>query len=193
MVEYMQSYGTIESDFNPIELISHNRMVLDAGQLANAWRRCSLSSDFWARYTSLFVPPHAVQGHLDRAAASSVFSYLLNEMFENCAKFSRGTLLEVNYDCWVLADRIIFQMSNHVLPGMVQAFSELIKQLLENDPDEQYFTKLEENAVSNSSGSGLGYLTLIKDYGIRFGFGFRNVTNNSVQVDIQAQVNRKEL
>ena len=193
MVEYMQSFGTIEPGFNPVELISHNRMVLDAGQLASAWRRCSLSSDFWAKYTSFFVPPHAIKGHLDRSAASSVFSYLLNEMFENCAKFSRGPILELHYDCWVLADRIVIQMSNHILPGMVQPFSELIKQLLEHDPEELYFTKLEENAATNSSGSGLGYLTLIKDYGIQFGFGFRNVTNDSVRVDIQAQVNRKEI
>lgn len=193
MVEYMQIHGTIEPNFNPVELISHNRMVLDAGQLAASWRRCSLSSDFWDRYTGFFVPPHAVTGHLARDAANSVFSYLLNEMFENCAKFSRGTNLEISYDCWVLVDRIVFQMSNYILPGMVQGFSDLIKQLLENDPEELYFTKLEENAASNSSSSGLGYLTLIKDYGIKFGFGFQNMGNNMVRVDIQAQVNRKEI
>ena len=192
MPEYTQVFGTIEESFDPGQLISHNSMVIDAIQLTAAWRRCSLSSDFWARYTSFFVPPQAIHGHLDRAAANSVFSYLLNELFENCAKFSRGEQTEIRYECWVLPDRLVFQMSNHILPGAVESFAALIRQLLEKDPEELYFATLEENALSNAGSSGLGYLTLIKDYGIRFGFGFQKIGPHDVRVDVQAQVSRKE-
>ena len=40
--------------------ISHDRMRLDARQLSRHWRRCSLSSDFWSRYTALSSQRFAV-------------------------------------------------------------------------------------------------------------------------------------
>ena len=56
----------------------------------------------------------------------------------------------------------------------------------------EYFKRLEEQAETNAKGSGLGYLTLIKDYGVRFGFRFRQVTETSVAVDVQAHIQRQE-
>ena len=78
--------------------ISHDRMLLTSRQLAGYWRRCSLSSDFWARYIALSSPHFQVDHRVRREAVESTLSYLLNEMFENCAKFSAGPVDAVTYE-----------------------------------------------------------------------------------------------
>ncbi len=172
---------------------SHNSMSIDAAQLVKHWHRCSMTSDFWSRYSSMFVATGPHTGWLSRDAAFQVFSYLLNELFENCAKFSSGPQTGVKFQSWVYADHVVYQISNHIKPSGVQSFTELIQELLTGDLEELYFRKLEANAESGTGGSGLGYLTLMKDYGIRFGFGFEALDADSVRVDIQAMVSKKEI
>ena len=173
--------------------VPSNRMVLDATQLAAYWRRCSLSSDFWARYAALSVPPAAPPGRLRRDAAESVLSYLLNELFENCAKFSTGPLRTVRYECWIEEGQMVFQVTNHIEPAIQPHFTAFIQELLTSDPHELYFQRLEENVELNRGGSGLGYLTMIKDYGVRFGFRFQPVGPDSIAVDVQAHVSMTEV
>jgi hypothetical protein len=87
---------------------------------------------------------------------------------------------------------MIFQMTNHIQPEDKEPFVNVIQEFLEGDPDELYFQKLEESFETNSSGSGLGYLSLIKDYGIQFGFHFEPKGTESLAVDVQAHVTTKE-
>ncbi|MCP4426750.1 MAG: hypothetical protein GY803_19840 [Chloroflexi bacterium] len=183
-MENAELFGVWE---NMIAPPTHN-MTLDAGHLAAHWRRCSLSSDFWARYAALSASPIVAPPRLPRNAVESVLSYLLNELFENTAKFSGGPTQTVRYQSWIVEDAMLFQMTNHITPEAKAPFVDLIEELLNNDPDELYFQKLEESAEFDLSGSGLGYLTLIKDYGIRFGFRFRQLNADSVAVDVQARV-----
>ncbi len=165
---------------------------LNAADLRTRWRRCSLSADFCARYAALSVPPAAPPPRLSRRDAESVFAYLLNELFENAAKFSSGSQTAVQYRAWMRPDDVVFQMTNHIRPEGQRPFVALIQELLENDPDELYFQKLEENAEQDTDGSGLGYLTLIKDYGVHFGFRFRHLDEDNMAVDVQARVSLEE-
>ncbi len=173
--------------------ISHDRMLLTATQLASYWRRCSLSSDFWARYIALSSPHFRTDRKVRREAVESTLSYLLNEMFENCAKFSGGPVDAVTYEAWLFPDRLAIQMTNHIAPDQMDGFVKLIEELLGSDPDELYFQRLEENAETDKTGSGLGYLTLMKDYNVRFGFRFVPVREGSIAVDVQAHINVKEI
>ena len=182
----MQTYGewlTIPATTPP-----SRKMTSDAAQLAAYWRRCSLSSDFWSTYMSLFVPPTVPEGHLRRVDIESVLAYLLNELYENCAKFSTGPSLPVHYEAWTLADQLIFQFTNHILSEGQEPFVVKIEELLNSDPHELYFQKLEEGVELDLDSSGLGYLTLIKDFGVQFSFRFRQLKNKSTAVDVQAKV-----
>ncbi len=190
MTGSMQIYGAWQD--TPEAGARTNVMTLDAAQLAAHWRRCSLSSDFWAHYTALFVPAVPQPGMLRREDVENILSYLLNELFENCAKFSSGPLMPVRYQSWISPTSMVFQMTNYIEPAAQAPFVTLIQEILEGDPDELYFQRLEANAESDSGGSGLGYLTLIKDYGVRFGFRFQPVSNDSVAVDVQAHISTKE-
>jgi hypothetical protein len=167
-------------------------MKLNATHLASHWRRNSLSSDYWAAYAALQIPEIVATGWLRREDVSYVLSYLLNELFENCAKFSAGPEQTVHYHAWYEAERIVFQITNHIQPAGERPFINLIQEILNGDPDELYFQKLEENAEQDLGGSGLGYLTLIKDYGIQFGFRFRPINDQTTAVDVQAHVSLKE-
>ncbi len=171
----------------------YTRMDLKATHLSEHWRRNSLSSDYWAYYTAQTIPTAVPDNYLPQQAVQDILSYLLNELFENCAKFSGGPILDVCYQSWLQDETMIFQLTNHIEPENQPAFIATIQELLTSDPDELYFQKLEENAEFDVEGSGLGYLTLIKDYGIRFGFRFRPQNANSIAVDVQAHVSKKEI
>jgi len=171
---------------------SYNQMTLDATHLSTHWRRCSLTSDFWAHYIALSIPPDVPSGFLRREDMTGMLSYLLNELFENTAKFSGGPITTITYQAWLLRERIIFQIRNHIEPAAHPPFVRIIQEILEGDPDELYFQKLEANAEMDEDGSGLGYLTLIKDYGVRFGFRFCPVQTESIAVDVQAHLSIKE-
>jgi hypothetical protein len=188
----LHRYGVFLEDPDQAGVRSHSRLMIDAGQLARQWRRCGLTADFWARYGSLFLDADPASGWLSRDAAFHVFTYLLNELFENCVKFSRGPVLTVTFDGWLFSDHLIYQVSNHILPGDVAEFTRLIQELLTGDVEEQYFRKLEQNAESNFPGSGLGYLSLMKDYGVTFGFDFESMGTDSVRVAIQTLVSMRE-
>ena len=189
MTETIQTYGYWE-EMDPAD--AQQSMSLDSVQLADHWRRCSLTSDFWAKYTALTIPIYTPKGCLNRSAIESVLSYLLNELFENLAKFSSGPLTEARYQMWLHGDSMVFQLRNHTQPHNQEPFKKLIQELLTSDLNELYFQRLEENAELNNSASGLGYLTLIKDYQIQFGFRFSQVSKDSTAVDVQAHVSMKE-
>lgn len=180
-------------DFDALPSLGHYTMELDARHLVQFWRRCSLSSNFWSRYMALWVPLPPEPGRLRREAMEHLLSYLLNELFENCAKFSSGPFQRINYAAWVQAQCMVFELTNHIQPADQAPFAALIEEMLTSDLDELYFQRLEASAESNASGSGLGYLTLMKDYGIRFGFRFSPLTSESIAVGVQAHVALEEL
>jgi hypothetical protein len=118
----------------------------------------------------------------------SVLSYLLNELIENCAKFTAGSIKTVIFEVWRFDDEIVFQITNHIKPERQAPLVDILSELLDGDATELYFQRIEENAESGLSGSGLGYLTLMMDYGVHFGFRFRPINDQSVAIDVQAQV-----
>ncbi len=192
MTESSKQYGEFTGS-DQLALGVHRSLRLDASDLKAFWRRCSMTADFWSRYGSLSVPSRPSSGWLNRDAAFQVIAYLLNELFENCAKFTAGPLTGVLFDVWELEERIVYRVSNHIRPNDVQAFVNVVKEKLDGDLEELYFKKLEENAESGEGGSGLGYLTLMKDYGVRFGFAFEPLNAESVLVHVQALVSKKEI
>jgi hypothetical protein len=181
------------ADLATLQMQSRQWQTLSSTDLAAFWRRCSLSADFWANYTALFIGQDPPAGQLRRSAMKDVLAYLLNELFENCAKFSCGSIAAVRYEALIGPEVLSFQFTNHIAPERQAAFEQFIHDILTGDPDQLYFQRLEEQAESNTKGSGLGYLTLIKDYGVQFGFRFQRIAEASVCVDVQAHVSRQEI
>jgi len=194
MANETQIYGNWENiPASESGAIRHSRMELASHQLVEFWRRCSLSSDFWARYIALSSSEFSVEPPARRDAVEGTLSYLLNELFENTAKFSGGPVDKVVYEFWLFPDRIALQVTNHIEPANQDAFVRLIEELLGNDLETLYFKRLEENAETDKKGSGLGYLTLMNDYKVCFGFRFTPLNEASIAVDVQAHIQVKEI
>ena len=168
-------------------VLSYQQMTLGASHLTGSWERCSVSADFWAGFITLHTNKKQDQRIYSHALASKI-SYLLNELFENCAKFSQGTPDEIRYHSWIFPNHIIVQMRNHILPDQAANFMRQIEEWSNNDLDELYLKKIGRINEKANDFTGLGYITLMRDEYIRFGFRFEQISAFTTTVDIQALI-----
>jgi hypothetical protein len=138
------------------------------------WRNNGLSADFLADYLTTFFPGD------DRAAAErqtelkSAVSYVANELLENAMKFSYAPSQHaIGIAMYLEVEAVSLYVTNSVDPHTVAAFQQTIERLLTEDIDTLYMAQLTHNAESDTTeGSGLGYLTMLHDYGVALGWKF---------------------
>jgi hypothetical protein len=173
--------------------LSHSLLVVNSQEMMRNWRTVSLSSDFFARYYSYYFPyKEKAKERISRDMAENSISFVLNELIENTAKYSNAGDQTVSLRVMLLEDDIVFSISNFVTAALAESFSRLAREILESDPEQLYMTRLERNTESEQGGSGLGYLTLINDYGVALGFKFEPAGPDLVQVTVQAKMKCKE-
>jgi hypothetical protein len=162
---------------------------LDAADLSRNWRRCSLSADFLARYYSYYFPyREKATDRISRDTAENTISYILNELIENTAKYSDAADTGVEVTVHLRERDVLFQVSNQVTAKRAGEFTQLVAELLGGNAEELYVAQLEKNTDS----SGLGYLTMINDYGVSLGFMVRRKTDDVFTVSVQASMKWKE-
>jgi hypothetical protein len=162
---------------------------LDAADISHNWRRCSLTADFLARYYSYYFPyPEKATDRISRDAAENTISYILNELIENTAKYSDAVETGVQVSVHLRENDILFQVSNHVSEKRAGEFTRLVSDLLKGNPEELYMAQLEKNTEA----SGLGYLTMINDYGVSLGFLVEKRADDVFTVSVQASMKWKE-
>jgi hypothetical protein len=91
-----------------------------------------------------------------------------NELLENAMKFSYASAQHaIGLAMYLGPDAVSLYVTNSVDPHAVESFQQIIARLLTEDIDTLYLEQLTHNAESGSAeGSGLGYLTMLHDYGI---------------------------
>jgi hypothetical protein len=162
---------------------------LDAADLSHNWRRCSLSADFLARYYSYYFPyREKATDRISRDAAENTISYILNELIENTAKYSDAAETWVEVVVRLRENDVLFQVSNHVTEKRAGEFTRIVSDLLGGNAEELYVAQLEKNTGS----SGLGYLTMINDYGVSLGFMVKKNADDVFTVSVQASMKWKE-
>ena len=151
--------------------------------LRQRWRNNCLSADFLADYLSTFFLGNSDrQVELDKQAeVKSAVSYIANELLENGMKYSAKTPSRpISIQIHLNPDLIIFQLTNSISLERTQQFQNQIETLLNCDPNELYITLLEENALNeNDRESGLGFLTMLNDYGAKLGWKFEPLSQDS--------------
>lgn len=181
---------TEEPREKPLSQIS---LVTNAADMLQNWRRVSLSSDFLAKYYSYYFPyKEKAKQKLSRDEAENNISFVMNELIENTAKYADARDKTVTIKIMLLEDEVVFQVANYLTSGLAESFVNLVREILESNPEELYIKRLERNTETDSGDSGLGYLTLINDYGIRMGFKFEKIDSELVQVTIQARMKSTE-
>lgn len=154
------------------------------------WRNNGLSADFLGDYFTTFFP----KSEEDPASLrrqneiKNAVSYIANELLENAMKFSdEGLNHTISIRLLLDKDRIIFSETNGVSREQADSFRAFINKMMNEDPNELYIQQLEENAMTDSS-AGLGYLTMVNDYGAELAWYFDDQGENGVTVTTEVKV-----
>jgi hypothetical protein len=192
MLKDLQILGEY-TDEARVKPLSQTSLIVDSVDMTENWRRVSLTSDFMAKYYSYYFPyREKAKERISREAAENSISFVLNELIENTAKYTDSANKTVTVKILLLEEHIIFQVSNFVTPGPADSFFNLARDILESNPEELYIKRLEKNTEADSGDSGLGYLTLINDYGVAMGFRFEKQGQDLFRVTVQARMKCRE-
>ncbi len=155
-------------------------LVFYAGGFPVRWSQCSATAEYFAEY---FADVHARRCADDSARNEFVgtLSYIVNELVENAVKFSMGETVEVTV-C-IEDDELVALVSNQILAVTVEGLVEKFRGLVSGDPQELLIARVEANAVNpDSAVSGLGFLSMMADYGATLGWYFAAVQDNPQNV-----------
>ena len=192
MLERSEVVGEYREDISE-KTLSESSVSMKSDDLYRNWRRVSLSSDFFGKYYSYFFPyQEKALKTVSREEAENSISFVLNELVENTAKYSNTGDKTVQIHVRLLGRVLLFNVSNFVDEKVAESFVALAREIINGDPEELYMKRLEKNIEDERGDSGLGYLTLINDYGVVLGFKFIKVNTNVVQVNVQAKMKYKE-
>lgn len=157
--------------------------------LKQRWRNNGLSADFMADYVGTFLP--RVEDDPDHQARNEdvigAIKYIANELLENGMKYNDDRLGQpIRMKLVLSADHIVFSETNAVAGDGVAKLRLFVDEVMDSDPSEMYVRQLERAA--EGSGSGLGLLTMINDYGASLGWKFEDMDNGSVRVTTQVRI-----
>jgi hypothetical protein len=138
------------------------------------WRNNGLSADFLADYLTTFFPGDDSAAAARHAEIKGAVSYVANELLENAMKFSYAPSQHaVSIELYLEADAISLYVMNSIDPHAVESFQSFLQRLLTEDTNDLYVELLTRNAEdSGADQSGLGYLTMLNDYGATLAWQF---------------------
>lgn len=142
------------------------------------WESGSKLVTFISHYAGLFFdspPPDGASNYLNREEVEDAINYILLELIENAMKFNIAGDIDVGV---VIREReLCFIVGNQIEPADVGKVESIFKELHSDDPGELLVRRIEENAANpDSYDSGLGFLTIMSDYGARLGWSFHQCT-----------------
>lgn len=174
----MSQQSTIETFGDFIELDENRageslslRFSPSSTPLQQRWRNNGLSADFLAGYVSTFLPADdsgagAVGRKTEVAAA---VGYVANELLENAMKYGDAeTGRPISMRLHLEEKRIIFHQTNTAAPARVASLRDFITGLEEFGAADMLLKQMENGG--GESGSGLGLLTMVNDYGAKLAF-----------------------
>lgn len=141
--------------------ISEMSLTLTPLDLIAQWQRCSTTADFLATYLCWHFE--------NRANANQVLSGGLNELVENLAKFSADKRAPVELTVTHLGEHLRVRTRNQAHGAQARALASRLTRMAESDPEELFLEQLEHTAAHDRGASGLGLITIKKDYGARVG------------------------
>ena len=152
----------------------------DSVPLQQRWRNNGLSADFLAGYVSTFFPGDDAASSDRQAEIKDAISFIANELLENAMKFNHGSGRHVvSIEMFLEAGTIDLYTTNAFDPNRSEAFQRFIERMLTEDTIELYAEQIERNAEDDRKGaSGLGFLTILNDYGAALAWKFTDGTED---------------
>lgn len=171
----MQTFGDFQTE--SIDSSEYLTIVFSPSSvpLRERWRTHRLSATFLADYFSTFFPGTGQPAGMSdpKSELMSMITFIANELLENAMKFSDATSGEaVMLTLQLFPNTLVLLTKNHVNSQTEQNLQAFIQTLLNSDPMELYIQQVEQSAEDTSTGSGLGILTIMNDYGAQVGWQF---------------------
>lgn len=174
----MQTFGDFQTESTEsIDSREYLTIVFSPSSvpLRERWRTHRLSATFLADYFSTFFPGSGQPAGMSdpKSELMSIITFIANELLENAMKFSDATSGEaVMLTLQLFPSTLVLLTKNYVNAQTAQTLQAFIQMLLNSDPMELYIQQIEQNAENTSTGSGLGILTIMNDYGAQVGWQF---------------------
>lgn len=162
-----------------------------SSSIKERWRNNGLSADFLAGYMASFFPGQDVPGgHSQQHEIKAAVSYIANELLENAMKFSDSRSAHpIRLKLELLTDRIIFTVTNSLVPETIAPLQGWIEKLLSQDPADLYVQQVEKSVDNETEiQSGLGLITMMMDYDAELGWKFEHPPNNPSGTTITTMV-----
>jgi hypothetical protein len=144
--------------------------------LRSRWRNNGLSADFLGDYVTTFLP---ADGSPSAAAVSQdeirhAVKYIANELLENAMKYhERSVDIPIGIHLQLMNTQIAVSATNGIGEGQARHYQDFVTNMLREDAGELLIRRLEEGArCKGSTGSCLGLLTIVNDYGATLGWRF---------------------
>ncbi len=154
----------------------HLTIIFSPASLPIKWSNSSLTADFLAKYFEDFFPPlkevDRERTVLTRDEVRDAINYIANELIENAVKFHYNPELEIVFTLQLDPMCLTFVATNSVDPKTMAQFTAFITEVTSYDPGELLIQHLETAAEVASTESGIGFLTIMSDYGARIGWKF---------------------
>jgi hypothetical protein len=188
-----QIFGTFQAD----PPTSQEYLVLSfspsSTPLKQRWRTNGLSADFLADYLATFFPSetNAANPKITRSEVKGAVSYIANELLENAMKFSdEVSSYPISIALHLYNDRLLFVSKNSLASQTIEKFQTFLTLLTTEDPQELIIHQIEASAddTHEGSGSGLGLLTMINDYGAELGWKFEPAQTDSAVMTVTTMV-----
>lgn len=153
----------------PAEMAAAARLTLYEGPLELGWLHATATADF----LGTFFADLASRAGLDGNDARHGISYLVNELVENAVKFRAPDGGEVTLAARLDGQAFELLLTNIAAAETAARFGAILDEIVSRDPGELLIERIEANAADDAStGSSLGILTLMNDYGARLGWTF---------------------
>lgn len=154
------------------------------------WRNNGLSADFVAGYLSTFFPGEDPASTARQSEIKDAVSFIANELLENAMKFSHApSNHSVTIEMFLDVDVVRLYTVNGFAPDNIDTLRQFITRLLTRDTNELYTEQLERNASDEGgSGSGLGFLTMINDYGATLAWKISHDADDAARVSLTTMV-----
>ncbi|WP_017292427.1 DUF6272 family protein [Geminocystis herdmanii] len=193
----MQIFGDFIQQFPPEKDSLELTFTPTSIPLKKRWRNNRLSAYFIADYFTTFLPLDDGDAEQQKRIeeSKSAVSYIANELLENAMKYNdENSNSQIEFGVHFLNNNnliaVIFATNSIKLDDR-KKLQDFIARLSSEDTEFLYMEQLEKNALSDVEDdcSGLGFLTIINDYGGKIGWKFDSIEPfNIVTTMVQIQV-----